>query len=83
MALQLPLIDSDSDTYTATPRSSSTRLRTRSGRAALAVVPDRPEVIVEIAGPDWLIDDHTKQVGLAGVAAARRALAAAVGRSAA
>ncbi|HET9692472.1 MAG TPA: hypothetical protein VFP61_15075 [Acidimicrobiales bacterium] len=52
-------------------------------RRALAVVPERPDELIEIAGADWHLDEHTKEVGLAGVAAARRALAAAVGRTAA
>jgi hypothetical protein len=53
------------------------------GTTALAVVPQHPDVLVEIAAVDWRIDEHTKEVGLAGVAAARQALAAAVGRRAA
>ena len=55
---------------------------TTAGRL-LAVVPERPDVVVEIPAADWRIDDRTKAVGLAGVAVARRALADARTRSAA
>lgn len=71
MAQQLPLLDN----RTARARARRTR--------AYAVTPDRPGQLLEIPAADWHIDARTKEVGLAGVAAARRALADAVRRTAA
>lgn len=88
MAQQLPLIESRPGTDAAAPvrrragRTSGPRGRPQPGSPgatkAFAVSPDRAGVLIEVPAVDWHIDLHTKEVGLAGVAAARQALAAAV-----
>jgi hypothetical protein len=40
-------------------------------------------ILIEAKDVDWRLDDRTKELGRAGVAAARQALAEAVGRTAA
>ena len=64
-----------------TTRSTPARLARVRATRAYAVRTDRPGTLIEIPPADWHIDQHTKEVGLAGVAAARRALADAVGRA--
>ena len=90
MAQQLPLIDSPLEVASrpdlrSAPGSrpsnpGATTPRSRRPVRAYAVSPERSGSLVEIPAADWHIDAHTKEVGLAGVAAARQALAAAVGR---
>jgi hypothetical protein len=94
MAQQLPLIDTEAPALPAASRPRNAGGTSRPGRRGtprratrprtLAIVPDRPDSeLIEVAGPDWRIDEHTKRLGMAGVAAARLALAAAVAHSAA
>ncbi len=96
MAQQLPLIESGPDTDTAGAPLPGRRAgcpgggraygapwtaaHERRASKAFAVASDHTRALVEIAPADWQLDQHTKEVGLAGVAAARRALARAVGR---
>jgi hypothetical protein len=92
MAQQLPLIDSPLEvaprpdlrsapgSRPSNPRIATAATRGRRPVRAYAVSSERSGALVEIPAADWHIDAHTKEVGLAGVAAARRALAAAVGR---
>ena len=79
MAPQLPLNDRTTRPRTARRAGAATARRPR----ALAVVPGRPDQLVEVAGADWRLDDATRRAGIAGVAAARRALADALAHSAA
>ena len=87
MAQQLPLLDRSTapvrPARPTRPVRSAARGATPRPARALAVVADRPDELIEVDGVDWRLDEHTKEVGLAGVAAARRALAEAVSRSAA
>ncbi|MCU4184230.1 hypothetical protein K6U06_07645 [Acidiferrimicrobium sp. IK] len=95
MAQQLPLIESRTDTDNTRPSTArratrsgagprpGSQSRASRGARAFAVRPgvtDGTGVLIEIPAVDWHIDEHTKEVGLAGVAAARQALAAAAGR---